>query len=83
MIKCNDAGVRMVEARIKGSVEDWLKSVDREKERMLAHWEEMYHKPYFWSTFYVQVKKKVSLDQWLIKHTFHFMTFFFLLEFHV
>jgi hypothetical protein len=83
MIKCNDAGVRMVEARIKGSVEDWLKSVDREKELMLVHWEEMYHKPYFWSTFYVQVKKKVSLDQWLIKHTFHFMTFLFLLEFHL
>ncbi|KAG6739327.1 hypothetical protein POTOM_056920 [Populus tomentosa] len=55
MIKCNDAGVRMVEGRIKGSVEDWLKSVDREKELKLVHWEEMYHKPYFWSTFYVQI----------------------------
>ncbi|KAB5513949.1 hypothetical protein DKX38_027855 [Salix brachista] len=55
MIKCNDAGVRMVEARIKGSVENWLKGVDREKELKLVHWEEMYHKPYFWSTFYVQI----------------------------
>ncbi|KAJ4841929.1 hypothetical protein Tsubulata_047488 [Turnera subulata] len=55
MIKCNDAGVRMVEARVKGSVEEWLKMVDREKELMLIHWEEMFHKPYFWSTFYVQV----------------------------
>ncbi|KAJ6674050.1 TRICHOTHECENE 3-O-ACETYLTRANSFERASE [Salix viminalis] len=55
MIKCNDAGVRMVEARIKGSVENWLKGVDREKELKLVHWEEMDHKPYFWSTFYVQI----------------------------
>lgn len=35
MIKCNDAGVRAVEATAKGSVEDWLKRVDREKELML------------------------------------------------
>lgn len=56
MIKCNDAGVRMIEARAKGSVEQWLKSVNREKEFKLVHWEEMFHKPYFWSTFYVQVK---------------------------
>lgn len=56
MIKCNDAGVRMIEARAKGSVEDWLKCVNREKEFKLVYWEEMYHKPYFWSTFYVQVQ---------------------------
>lgn len=55
MIKCNDAGLRMVEARVKGTVEEWLKNVDREKELKLVHWEEMFHKPYFWSTFYVQV----------------------------
>nr|POF16920.1 protein eceriferum 26-like [Quercus suber] len=55
MIKCNDAGVRMVEARAKGSVEDWLKIVDREKELKLVYWEDMIHKPYFWSTFYVQI----------------------------
>ena len=55
MIKCNDAGLRMVEARAQGSVEDWLKCVDRDKELKLVYWEEMYHKPYFWSTFYAQV----------------------------
>ncbi|GLT60914.1 hypothetical protein SLA2020_336540 [Shorea laevis] len=55
MIKCNDAGVRMVEARAKGSVEDWLRSVDREKELKLVHWEDMLPKPYFWSTFYAQI----------------------------
>ncbi|PIN13572.1 hypothetical protein CDL12_13807 [Handroanthus impetiginosus] len=54
-VKCNDAGLRMVEARAKGTVNEWLKNVDREKEMKLIHWEEMFHKPYFWSTFYVQI----------------------------
>ncbi|CAI9759672.1 unnamed protein product [Fraxinus pennsylvanica] len=44
-IKCNDAGMRMVEARAKGSVEEWLQNLDREKELQLVHWEEMFHKP--------------------------------------
>ncbi|KAL7166186.1 hypothetical protein ACSBR2_036962 [Camellia fascicularis] len=55
MVKCNDVGVRIVEARIKGSLEGWLGRVDREKELKLVHWEDMYHKPYFWSTFYIQL----------------------------
>ncbi|KAJ1438251.1 Transferase [Sesbania bispinosa] len=54
-VKCNDAGVRMVEAKAKGSVEDWLRSVDREKELKLVYWEDMLHKSYYWSTFYVQL----------------------------
>ncbi|KAK7320705.1 hypothetical protein VNO77_30424 [Canavalia gladiata] len=54
-IKCNDAGVRMVEAKAKGSVEEWLRCVDREKELQLVYWESMFHKPYYWSPFYVQL----------------------------
>ncbi|KAK4388919.1 protein ECERIFERUM 2 [Sesamum angolense] len=54
-IKCNDAGVRMVEARVEGTVDEWLKNVDREKELKLVHWEEMFQRQYFWSTFYVQI----------------------------
>ncbi|KAL1210329.1 Rosmarinate synthase [Cardamine amara subsp. amara] len=54
-VKSNDAGVRMVEARATGSVEEWLRSVNREDELKLAHWEDMDHLPYYWSTFYVQV----------------------------
>ncbi|EYU21934.1 hypothetical protein MIMGU_mgv1a008485mg [Erythranthe guttata] len=55
-VKCNDAGLRMVEAKVmKGSVEKWLRNVDRKKELKLVHWEEMFYKPYFWSTFYVQI----------------------------
>ncbi|GFP96044.1 rosmarinate synthase [Phtheirospermum japonicum] len=34
-IKFNDAGVRMVEAKVKGSVDEWLQNVDREKELKL------------------------------------------------
>lgn len=55
-VKCNDAGLRMVVAKAKGTVEEWLRNVDREKELKLILWEDMYYKPYFWSTFYVQVK---------------------------
>ncbi|KAI6680130.1 hypothetical protein NL676_034011 [Syzygium grande] len=54
-IECNDAGVRAVEARARGSVEDWLRNAGREDELRLVHWEEMFQTPYFWSTFYVQV----------------------------
>ncbi|KAK7852404.1 spermidine hydroxycinnamoyl transferase [Quercus suber] len=70
MIKCNDAGVRMVEARAKGSVEDWLKIVDREKELKLVYWEDMIHKPYFWSTFYVQAWADKTLGQKMVSPPF-------------
>ncbi|KAG7617761.1 Transferase [Arabidopsis thaliana x Arabidopsis arenosa] len=55
MVKSNDAGVRMVEARATGSVKEWLRSVNREEELKLVHWEDMYHLQYYWSTFCVQV----------------------------
>ncbi|KFK29862.1 hypothetical protein AALP_AA7G188600 [Arabis alpina] len=54
-VRSNDAGVRMVEARATGTVDEWLRSVNREEELKLVHWEEMYRLPYYWSTFYVQV----------------------------
>ncbi|XP_074280492.1 protein ECERIFERUM 26-like [Silene latifolia] len=55
VIKCNDAGLRFVEAKAKGSVEEWLENLDDEKENMLVHWEDMCHVPYHWSTFYIKV----------------------------
>lgn len=54
-VKCNDAGVRIVEATAKGSVEEWLRTVEREKEMKLIFWEDMYRRSNFWSTFYIQV----------------------------
>lgn len=50
----------MVVAKAKGTMEEWLRNVDREKELKLILWEDMYHKTYFWSTFYVQVKSNYN-----------------------
>lgn len=61
VVKCNDAGVRVVEARAKESVQQWLQKVDREREMQLIFWEDMYERSYFWSTFYVQVGLSCNL----------------------
>ncbi|XP_065850670.1 protein ECERIFERUM 26-like [Euphorbia lathyris] len=55
MIKCNDAGARMVEAKLNGSLDDWLDKVDSDKEFNLIYWKDMSHNPYFWSTFNIQI----------------------------
>ncbi|OIW17566.1 hypothetical protein TanjilG_08844 [Lupinus angustifolius] len=54
-IKCNDAGVRMVEAIAKGSVEGWLTNLDSKNELKLVYCDDMIQKSYYWSTFSVQV----------------------------
>ncbi|CAL0308266.1 unnamed protein product [Lupinus luteus] len=54
-IKCNDAGVRMVEAIAKGSAEGWLTNLDRKKELKLVYCDDMIQKSYYWSTFSIQV----------------------------
>ncbi|KAI3986329.1 hypothetical protein MKX01_002174 [Papaver californicum] len=53
-VKCNDAGVRTLEARAKCSLKEWLMSVTREKELELLFWDEMPNNPDLWSTFYLQ-----------------------------
>uniref|UniRef100_A0A7N0ZT73 Uncharacterized protein n=1 Tax=Kalanchoe fedtschenkoi TaxID=63787 RepID=A0A7N0ZT73_KALFE len=56
MVKCNDAGLRTVEATATGSLEDCLAHLDRGKEiANFIHWEDMFYKPYYWSTFYIQI----------------------------
>ncbi|KAL9233905.1 hypothetical protein vseg_008840 [Gypsophila vaccaria] len=56
VIKCNDAGLRMIEASVKGSLEKWLENLDDVKEMMLVHWEDMSLVPsHLWSTFYIKV----------------------------
>ncbi|MQL91381.1 hypothetical protein Taro_023992 [Colocasia esculenta] len=57
VVKCNDAGVRIMEARARGSVEEWLLAgkLERQREMELVFWEDVYERPYFWSTFYVQL----------------------------
>lgn len=63
LIKCNDAGMRVIEAKAKGSVDEWLQNVDREKELKLLHWEPMFSESYFWSPFYVKVCN--TLSDWM------------------
>ncbi|CAH9074124.1 unnamed protein product, partial [Cuscuta europaea] len=56
LMKCNDAGLRLVEAKVKGiTVTQWLQNVDREKELQLAHWDPILPDPYFSSPFYIQI----------------------------
>lgn len=54
-VKCNDAGVRMLQASVSVSVDEWLRSADEAEERDLTVWEEMPDDPSFWSPFRIQV----------------------------
>lgn len=54
-IKFNDAGVRMLQATVDATLDEWLRSADAAEEGDLTMWEEMPHDPTFWSPFRVQV----------------------------
>ncbi|KAL4200169.1 hypothetical protein AMTRI_Chr03g148360 [Amborella trichopoda] len=54
-VQCNDAGVRVVEAKVEGTVEDWLERAEAADEEGLTYWEKMPEDPCFWSRFYVQL----------------------------
>ncbi|RZS14964.1 hypothetical protein BHM03_00046730 [Ensete ventricosum] len=55
VVKCNDAGVRLSEARARVTLDEWLRSADDEEEMELAHWEPMDADPFIWSPYYVQI----------------------------
>ncbi|XP_064997356.1 protein ECERIFERUM 26-like [Musa acuminata AAA Group] len=55
VVKCNDAGVRLAEARASVTLDEWLRSADDEEEMELAYWEPMDADPFIWSPFYVQI----------------------------
>jgi Transferase family len=55
MVKCNDAGVRMIDARADATLDEFLASATDEEERRLAYWEDVGSDPYLWSPYYVQV----------------------------
>ncbi|XP_047944934.1 protein ECERIFERUM 26 [Salvia hispanica] len=57
LIKFNDAGVRMLQATVDATIDEWLGSVDGVDERDLTAWEEMPNDPSFWSPFRVQINK--------------------------
>ncbi|PKA49377.1 Shikimate O-hydroxycinnamoyltransferase [Apostasia shenzhenica] len=55
LVKCNDAGVRVVDARAAATLEEWIATATAAEERELAYWEPMGDDPSIWSCFYVQI----------------------------
>ncbi|KAL5218172.1 hypothetical protein ABZP36_018856 [Zizania latifolia] len=55
VVKCNDAGVRMIDARAVATLDEWLATASSEEEMDLAYFETMGPDPYIWSPFYVQL----------------------------
>lgn len=54
-VKCTDAGVRMLQASVDATVDEWLRSADADEERVLTVWEDMPDDPVYWSPFRIQV----------------------------
>ncbi|XP_075516384.1 stemmadenine O-acetyltransferase-like [Primulina tabacum] len=54
-IKCDDAGLRMLRAKVDTAMDEWLRSADAEEEQDLMVWEDMPQNPSFWSPFRIQV----------------------------
>ncbi|KAG8062559.1 hypothetical protein GUJ93_ZPchr0003g16454 [Zizania palustris] len=55
IVKCNDAGVRMIDAKAAATLDEWLATASSEEEMDLAYFETMGPDPYIWSPFYVQL----------------------------
>lgn len=54
-VKCNDAGVRVLRARVGITLDEWLRSADGNEERDLSVWEDMPEVPNNWSPYRIQV----------------------------
>lgn len=54
-VKCNDAGVRVLRAKVEVTIDEWLISADGSEEKDLTFWEEMPEDPSTWSPFRFQV----------------------------
>ncbi|KAL6636912.1 hypothetical protein ACP70R_024484 [Stipagrostis hirtigluma subsp. patula] len=55
VVKCNDAGVRMVDARGAATLDEWLATASGDEEMDLVYYEPMGAEPYIWSPFYIQL----------------------------
>lgn len=58
-VKCNDAGVRLLRAKVASTVEEWLRTADGSEERDLTIWEDMPEDPSIWSPFRIQVNLRL------------------------
>lgn len=54
-VKWNDAGVRVLQAKVGAGLDEWLQSADGMEERDLTVWEDMPQDPQIWSPFRIQV----------------------------
>lgn len=54
-VKCDDGGLRLVEATVNATLGEWLSTADSSGERDLTAWQEMPDDPSMWSPFYIQV----------------------------
>ena len=66
VVKCNDAGLCMVDARAAATLDEWLATATGDEEMDLLYYEPMGPEPYIWSPFYVQVQ----LMNCLVNHGF-------------
>ncbi|KAF8388109.1 hypothetical protein HHK36_026775 [Tetracentron sinense] len=54
-VKCNDAGVRVLNAKVSTTLDEWLRSADGSEERDLTVWDDMPEDPDIWSPFRIQI----------------------------
>ncbi|GAB4835996.1 hypothetical protein Ancab_000914 [Ancistrocladus abbreviatus] len=54
VIKCTDAGVRVLRAKVEATLDQWLRTADGEEEDDLTVWDEMPDDPCIWSPFRIQ-----------------------------
>lgn len=54
-VKCNDAGVRVLMARVGTTLDEWLRSGDGSEERLLTMWDDMPDDRSTWSPYRIQV----------------------------
>ncbi|CAH2044577.1 unnamed protein product [Thlaspi arvense] len=56
-VKCNDAGLRILKAKVSVGIDEWLRSADGHEESHLTAWEDMPEDPSTWSPFRLQINE--------------------------
>ncbi|CAH8299653.1 unnamed protein product [Eruca vesicaria subsp. sativa] len=56
-VKCNDAGLRVLKAKVSVGIDEWLRSADGHEESDLTAWEDMPEDPSTWSPFRLQINE--------------------------
>ncbi|CAA7388073.1 unnamed protein product [Spirodela intermedia] len=57
VVRCNDAGMRVLDAQVRGTMEDWWRTATPEEEKELAQWETTGEDVFLWSPFTVQISE--------------------------